>query len=168
MPWYTTDDARRDAEKQAAAKIGPLQSPGVQGLAQLGRNSIERVAKLESEIVRLTGCLEQANAQAEKFEREWYLRGDVLDNTEYWLGSLLAVIHRDGGHYQAEHGTKKACDDAQQRASATHGAADELAMLVRRLAHALQKAAPDNNLPKTAMDYLSIAGFAGSPMRGTE
>ena len=168
MPWYTTADARRDAEKQAAAKIDQLQNPGVQGLAQLGRNAIERVAQLESEIERLTKCLERANAQAEKFEREWYLRGDVLDNTEYWLGSLLAVIHRDGGHYQAEHGTKKASDDAQQRVRATHGTADELAMLVRRLAHALQKAAPDNNLPKTAMDYLSIAGFAGSPMRGTE
>ena len=90
----------------------PLQDPGVQGLAQLGRNAIERVAQLEAEIVRLTGCLERANAQAEHFEREWYLRGDVLDTAEYWLGSLLAVIHRDGGHYEAEHGTARAADDA--------------------------------------------------------
>lgn len=90
----------------------PLQDPGVQGLAQLGRNAIERVAQLEAEIVRLAGCLERANAQAEKFEREWYLRGDVLDTAEYWLGSLLAVIHRDGGHYEAEHGTARAADDA--------------------------------------------------------
>lgn len=29
------------------------------------------------------------------------------------LGNLLAVIHRDGGHYQAQHGTKKACEDAE-------------------------------------------------------
>lgn len=29
-----------------------------------------------AEIERLTGCLEKANIQAEKFEREWYLRGD--------------------------------------------------------------------------------------------
>ena len=36
------------------------------------------------------------------------------------------------------------------------------------LASALQKAAPDNDLPKTAMDYLSIAGLAGSPMRRDE
>jgi hypothetical protein len=88
------------------------ENPGVQGLAQLGRNAIERVAQLEAEIVRLTGCLERANAQAEHFEREWYLRGDVLDTAEYWLGSLLAVIHRDGGHYEAEHGTARAADDA--------------------------------------------------------
>jgi hypothetical protein len=90
----------------------PLQDPGVQGLAQLGRNAIERVAQLEAETARLTGCLERANAQAEHFEREWYLRGEVLDTAEYWLGSLLAVIHRDGGHYEAEHGTARAADDA--------------------------------------------------------
>ena len=107
MPWYTTDDARRDAEKQAATN---------------------RDASIK-------------------------------------LGNLLAVIHRDGGHYQNEHGTDKAIADAEQRIRATHGAADELAMLVRRLARALQKASPDSDLPKTAMDYLSIAGLAGSPMR---
>ncbi len=28
------------------------------------------------------------------------------------LGNLLAIIHRDGGHYQQQHGTKKAVDDA--------------------------------------------------------
>jgi len=27
------------------------------------------------------------------------------------LGELLAVIHRDGGHYEALHGTEKAVDD---------------------------------------------------------
>lgn len=87
------------------------------------------------------------------------------------LGNLLAVIHRDGGHYQSEHGIDKAIEDAQQRICDTFaglGAADELAMLVRRLAHALQKAWPDSDLPKVAMDYLSIAGLAGSPLRQDE
>lgn len=31
---------------------------------------------------------------------------------EYFLGELLAIIHRDGGHYQGEYGTKKAVEDA--------------------------------------------------------
>lgn len=31
------------------------------------------------------------------------------------LGNLLARIHRDGGHYQAEHGTEKACIDAETK-----------------------------------------------------
>ena len=30
------------------------------------------------------------------------------------LGDLLAVIHRDGGHYQAEHGLERACADAEK------------------------------------------------------
>lgn len=41
----------------------------------------------------------------------------------------------------------------------------ELAMLVRRLAHALQKEAPGISLPKAALDYLSQVGLQGSPMR---
>lgn len=54
MPWYTTDDARRHAENQAAK---------------------DRDASRK-------------------------------------LGNLLAVIYRDGGHYQNEHGTDKAIADA--------------------------------------------------------
>lgn len=30
------------------------------------------------------------------------------------LGDLLAVIHGDGGHYQVEHGTDRACADAEK------------------------------------------------------
>lgn len=126
------------------------------------------IKRLHAEAARLTGCLERANAQAERFEREWYLRGDVLEAANHRLGSLLAVIHRDGGHYESEHGTEKACADAATAVHALRQQAqgvDELAMLVRRLARALQKAAPDSDLPKTAVDYLSIAGLAGSPMR---
>lgn len=35
-----------------------------------------------------------------------------LDGAKFNLGNILAVIHRDGGHYQGEHGGKKATDDA--------------------------------------------------------
>jgi hypothetical protein len=30
----------------------------------------------------------------------------------YYLGELLAVIHRDGGHYREKHGDQKSCEDA--------------------------------------------------------
>lgn len=30
------------------------------------------------------------------------------------IGNLLAVIHRDGGHYEAQHGIVKACSIAEQ------------------------------------------------------
>ena len=36
------------------------------------------------------------------------------DQARTELGNLLAVIHRDGGHYQSEHGTEKASKDAQE------------------------------------------------------
>ncbi|MFN8681249.1 hypothetical protein ACDP63_08860 [Paracoccus sp. P2] len=34
------------------------------------------------------------------------------DANAKWLGELLAVIHRDGGHYQSQHGDEKAVDEA--------------------------------------------------------
>lgn len=33
---------------------------------------------------------------------------------ERHLGDLLAIIHRDGGHYQAQYGDQKAVDDAHK------------------------------------------------------
>lgn len=38
---------------------------------------------------------------------------DALDALARRLSNLLAVIHRDGGHYEAEHGAEKACADAE-------------------------------------------------------
>ena len=46
---------------------------------------------LRAEKDRLTACLEKANASAENFEREWYLRGDELDT----LRAQLAEAQRD-------------------------------------------------------------------------
>lgn len=39
----------------------------------------KRIAALEAEVERMTGCLQKANEQAEHFEREWYLRGDEVE-----------------------------------------------------------------------------------------
>jgi len=36
-----------------------------------------------------------------------------IDRLSTELANLLAVIHRDGGHYQAEHGTVKAVEEAK-------------------------------------------------------
>jgi len=38
--------------------------------------------------------------------------------------NLLAVIHRDGGHYQDEHGFVKACEDATTKVHALHATYD--------------------------------------------
>ena len=52
----------------------PLQDPGVQGLAQLGRNAIERVAQLEAELAgyveanrHMKGELDDALEDARKY-----------------------------------------------------------------------------------------------------
>ena len=42
---------------------------------------------------------------------------------------------------------------------------DELAALVRRLAHSLRKAAPDNGLSCRALGYLTRQGLSGAPVR---
>ena len=42
---------------------------------------------------------------------------------------------------------------------------DDLAIMVRRLAQALRKAAPDNDLSGKALDYLNRAELSGAVMR---
>lgn len=42
---------------------------------------------------------------------------------------------------------------------------DDLAQLVKRLAHSLRKAAPDNELPDKALDYLKREELCGTPLR---
>lgn len=46
---------------------------------------------------------------------------------QQYLANLLARIHRDGGHYQQEHGTEKACEDAHQIVAHLIGFVDEVA-----------------------------------------
>ncbi len=42
------------------------------------------------------------------------------------LSNLLAIIHRDGGHYEVEHGADKATDDATELLFKRRQIADEL------------------------------------------
>lgn len=107
----------------------PLQDPGVQGLAQLGRNAIERTSSLERTIaalqmrLRRSGQLlieeigacgpESADDTADRAAGLIRKQADTIAALSSQLGNLLAVIHRDGGHYESEHGTEKACADAE-------------------------------------------------------
>lgn len=42
----------------------------------------------KAELDRLKKCLEKANANAENFEREWYLRGDALESAQSDLADM--------------------------------------------------------------------------------
>ena len=45
-------------------------------------------ADVQERIMRLEGALVKANAQAEHFEREWYLRGDEIEQLKAKLKEL--------------------------------------------------------------------------------
>ena len=59
------------------------------------------------------------------------------------------------------------CEEAAEDYKALEKTADDLAALVKRLAHLLRKAAPGSNLPEIALDYLTRNKLEGSPLRET-
>lgn len=72
-----------------------------------------RVSELESQVrdcEKHNEILKQSELRLLKEVRD--LTGE-RERERQALGNLLAVIHRDGGHYQAEHGSKKAAEDAE-------------------------------------------------------
>jgi DNA repair exonuclease SbcCD ATPase subunit len=71
-----------------------------QGEMQTQRNTIEHLRK------------EKANYRAKVDQLE--AENERLAASDTALGNLLAVIHRDGGHYRTEHGTAQAAEDAQE------------------------------------------------------
>ena len=60
-----------------------------------------------------------------------------------------------------------ACERAQKDYADLEAVADDLAALVRRLAHALDKPSGNTLLARQAMDYLRRIGLSGSPLRET-
>lgn len=65
---------------------------GVQDVAMIARNGIDRVIELERENKRLTEALLKANSQAEHFEREWYLRGDEIERLRELSDEMFAAM----------------------------------------------------------------------------
>lgn len=64
----------------------------IQDVAMIARNGIDRVIELERENKRLTECLQKANAQAEYFEREWYLRGDEIERLRELSDEMFSAM----------------------------------------------------------------------------
>jgi len=50
----------------------------------------------------------------------------VTADLRHKISNLLARAHRDGGHYEGEHGTDKACEDADKVIAEAYGKVDEL------------------------------------------
>lgn len=51
-------------------------------------------------------------------------------NFEQELNNLLARIHRDGGHYIAEYGLRKALKDADTKVAKLHATIDEIERII--------------------------------------
>lgn len=60
------------------------------------------------------------------------------DRLKNQLGNLLARAHRDGGHYQAAHGTEKACKDADMAIAKAHADVDSLTEAVKEAAELIR------------------------------
>lgn len=88
-----------------------------------------------------------------------------LAAAESHLGNLLARIHRDGGHYQDQHGTEKAVADADVRVVEMIGAETRVAMLekVAEAADAILNSGVGNVFDRRQrlMDALNEARAAG-------
>jgi len=67
-----------------------------------------------------------------------------MDYMERLLGNLLAVIHGDGGHYQNEHGSFKATEDAIVAINSLKIDRDALAKDAQRYRR-LRQADPDSS-----------------------
>ena len=67
---------------------------------------------------------EDADDTAERAAGLIRKQADAIAALSSQLGNLLAIIHRDGGHYESEHGTEKACEDAETAVHVMRGCVD--------------------------------------------
>ena len=95
-----------------------LSSPAVQSLRDRAETFRIRMEIAEDNLTKV--CIQRDQANAE------------LAATSKWLGELLAIIHRDGGHYSQERGWQKSVNDAHLIWADLIGKAEELAALQSR------------------------------------
>lgn len=83
-----------------------LQSMAMSASMTPGRELLEARAELAAE-------REKVRAADERNTKQLIAYAELIDDSEA-LGGLLAVIHRDGGHYRRQHGAEKAAEDAEE------------------------------------------------------
>lgn len=127
-------------------------------------------------IARLNAKLEEKDklatagyATADYWMKRYHECADERDAKAKWLGELLAVIHRDGGHYQDEHGDEKAVRDAHLIVADLRAERDAALAQVARLQHLIREAS-DPDFLWGAMDNVNdmdadIAEFANAASR---
>ena len=101
----------------------PLQDPGVQGLAQLGRNAIERVAKLEEDLATAFAAMRDQRESMTKHANELYAAIMQISDERDRLRAELA------GYVEANRYMKGELDDAMEDARKYAEAKGEIARL---------------------------------------
>jgi chromosome segregation ATPase len=119
----------------------------------LDKDVMDTMLAAADEIERLTACLKEANANAEKFEREWYLRGDENERLQSKLSSYRATLEEiarrgyAGASFVAQQALK---DSAVENHGAMGGRTEQR----------------DTRQPETAADDMPVeAGASPSPAR---
>ena len=80
----------------------------------------KRPSDSEGGINHVGGCAGLENAGLNRLQIYMLLKHSLPETkAERCLGNLLAIIHGDGGHYQAKHGDEKATEDAIAKYYAT-------------------------------------------------
>ena len=79
----------------------------------LHHDAANKIDALEAEVADYRKAADD-QAMAHKVERDELMMqvAALTKESRPHLSNLLARIHRDGGHYEAEHGTEKAAQDA--------------------------------------------------------
>lgn len=85
-----------------------LNERAIQDVAMIARNGIDRIIALERQNKRLAEALLKANAQAEHFEREWYLRGDEIERLRELSDEMFSALNAQRpswvNRYMSPHG----------------------------------------------------------------
>lgn len=118
----------------------------------------ELIVQLKAENERLTGCIVQRRAQAEQYDQALIKMAAERDR----LSAEVAGLRTGYEAYERVNAELKAEVEGLRNSSSC---VDDLSALVRQLVHRLRKAAPDNDLPEKALDYLKRKGLQGSPLR---
>lgn len=69
---------------------------------------------MATEITALRAAVESRDAEIAELNETIATAIAAIQREENWLGELLAIIHRDGGHHQVKVGTDQAVKDAHR------------------------------------------------------
>lgn len=142
--------------------------------ATVGRSSsLERtIATLQMRLRRAGQLLieeigadgpEAADDTAERAAAVIRNQADAIAALSSQLGNLLAVIHRDGGHYESEHGTERACADAETAVHVMRGCVDGFISLAnewrQRAEQAEARLAEIEAAPTVAWQWMDTGHF---------